>query len=253
MRISERARSRSTARSSSPSEPFYRPNWSVYRYDPARSRRLLEQAGCRRGADGIYLCAGERLRLRFFTTAGSPSRELAVQLMRTQLRQAGVEVDPIYAPAGALFGTILPGGNFDAALFGWGVNPGGTVMPETKCGDPQNWTGYCNRLAMRDLQQADRILAPALRARALDAGDRKVVRDVPALPLFQGMIRVALKKTIRGFEPGGTSSTSSRTPRTGGSSALALGSAGAAGVLERLREVPGLGVVVGEPLVVLLE
>ena len=44
------------------SEPFYRPNWSVYRYDPARARRLLEQAGCRRGADGVYLCAGERLR-----------------------------------------------------------------------------------------------------------------------------------------------------------------------------------------------
>ena len=72
------------------SEPFYRPNWSVYRYDPARSRRLLEQAGSRRGADGIYSCAGEPLRLRFYTTAGSAGRELAVQLMRTQLRQAGV-------------------------------------------------------------------------------------------------------------------------------------------------------------------
>ena len=76
-------------------------------------------------------------------------------------------------------------------------------MPEAKCGDEQNWAGYCSRLAMRDLQQVDRILAPALRARALDAGDRKVVRDVPALPLFQGMLRVALKKTIRGFTPGG--------------------------------------------------
>ena len=43
---------------------YYGPNWSVYRYRPALARRLLEQAGCRRGADRIYVCAGERLSLR---------------------------------------------------------------------------------------------------------------------------------------------------------------------------------------------
>ena len=29
-----------------------------YRYRPVAGRRLLEQAGCRRGADGIYACEG---------------------------------------------------------------------------------------------------------------------------------------------------------------------------------------------------
>ncbi|HUP32531.1 MAG TPA: ABC transporter substrate-binding protein, partial [Gaiellaceae bacterium] len=39
----------------------YRPNWGGYRFRPAEARRRLEQAGCRRGADGIYVCFGQRL------------------------------------------------------------------------------------------------------------------------------------------------------------------------------------------------
>ncbi len=54
--------------------PRYRPNWGGYRRRPAEARRLLEQAGCRRGADGIYSCAGQRLSLRFVTSAGIPPR-----------------------------------------------------------------------------------------------------------------------------------------------------------------------------------
>ena len=98
MRISVRARGRSTARSFSPTSRSYRPNWSVYRYDPGRARRLLEQAGCRRGADAVYSCAGERMRLRFFTTAGNAGASWRLRLMRTQLRRAGVEIEPVYAP-----------------------------------------------------------------------------------------------------------------------------------------------------------
>ena len=254
MRISGRARGRSTARSFSPTSRYYRPNWSVYRYDPARARRLLEQAGCRRGADGIYSCAGERLRLRFFTTAGVADRELALQLMQTQLRQAGVEVDPVYAPRLALFGTILPGGDFDAALFSLGresgrqrhardevrgsAELGRLLQPARRCATSSRWTG-------------SRSGAPRPRARRRrPEGSCATCRS---LPLFQGVSRVAIKKTIRGFVPGGGRSTSSRTARTGGSSASSTPRARASGVLERLRQVSGLSVVVGEPLEVLVE
>jgi peptide/nickel transport system substrate-binding protein len=182
----------------------YRPNWSVYRYDPARARRLLAQAGCRRGADGIHSCGGERLRLRFLTTAGVPRRARALELIKNQLKQAGVEVQPVYVPSPALFFTVLPGGDFDAALFNVPMVPGGSATAEAICGDAGNWAGYCTRLTMRDVQQVDRILDPAVRSRLLNAVDRKLVRDVPLLPLFQPILQFALKKTIRGIVPRGS-------------------------------------------------
>ena len=57
------------------SHASYRPNWNAYRYRPAESRRLLEQAGCRRGTGGIYSCAGRRLELRLVTPAGATPQD----------------------------------------------------------------------------------------------------------------------------------------------------------------------------------
>jgi peptide/nickel transport system substrate-binding protein len=181
-------------------EPFYRPAWAGYRYDARRARRLLERAGCRRGDDGIYSCGGQRLRLRFFTIAGRPERERALQAMKAQLRRAGIDVEATYSPGRTLFDTVLPAGNFDAALFSWGNGaPGGGVMPEGVCGDVQNWAGYCNRRTMRDVQRADRTLGQAERARLLNAVDARLAADAAMLPLWQGVVRAAVRSSVRGF------------------------------------------------------
>ena len=124
--------------------------------------------------------------------------------MQTQLLRAGVDVQPSFSPRGAFFTTILPGGNFDAALFSWTRVAGGNVTPEARCFNDQNWAGYCSRLTMRDVQQTDRILDPVLRARVLNDVDEKLARDVPVLPLFQGLERVAVRDTVRGFVAGGS-------------------------------------------------
>ena len=94
-------RSRARQRPAPGPSRYYEPNWSAYRYRPAQARRLLEQAGCRRGADGVFSCEGQRLSLRFVTTAGRPPRAQALALIQAQLRAAGVEVVPVFAAPGA--------------------------------------------------------------------------------------------------------------------------------------------------------
>ena len=80
-----------------------RPNWKGYRLRRDVSRRLLGQAGCTRGADGIYTCAGKRLSLRLLTMAGRADRARAVELVQAQLRQVGIEAVPTFLPSAALF------------------------------------------------------------------------------------------------------------------------------------------------------
>lgn len=123
--------------------PYYQPNWKGYRHRPAQARRLLEQAGCRRGEDGIYSCAGERLSLRFATAAGVARRERTVELAQAQLRQVGIEVRPVYARPGIAFGTILSSGDFDLVLFGWIVGASTSGHADVfGCQRPSNFTGY---------------------------------------------------------------------------------------------------------------
>jgi peptide/nickel transport system substrate-binding protein len=179
--------------------PYYRPHWSSYRYRPALARRLLEQAGCRRGADTIYSCAGEPLSLRFVTSTGNPNRARLLTLVQAQLRRSGVEVVPSFAPSGTFLDTILPSGDFDVALFGFFNAPNPTGNAIFGCGGLGNYTGYCQRLVTRDLDQADRILDARRQARVMNRADAQMARDMPVLPLFQIPLATAVRDTVRNF------------------------------------------------------
>jgi peptide/nickel transport system substrate-binding protein len=184
-----------------PSEKSYEPNWSRYRYRPAEARRLLERAGCSRGSDGVYSCAGERLRLRFVTSAGVPFRARNLELVTTQLRRVGVEVDPSFAPNALLFETILPSGEFDVALFGLGKPSPESLENTYRC--DESFTGRCNRLVNADYDQLDRIVLPSRRVAVANRIDRRLVTEVPALPLFQTPLTYVVRKGVEGVVPNG--------------------------------------------------
>jgi peptide/nickel transport system substrate-binding protein len=181
-----------------PNSRYYRPSWKSYRYRPQQARRLLERAGCRRGADGIYVCAGERLSLRFVAPAVE-RRIRIVQLAQAQLRRVGVEVVPVYGTIAAVFGPVLEKGDFDFIVFGWIVSATTSGPFDVfGCQAPSNFTGYCDRLVTRDLNQATRILDDERRVQLLNRIDARLARAVPAIPLFQIAGLFAYDTSIRG-------------------------------------------------------
>ena len=178
---------------------YYEPNWGAYRYRPAEARRLLTQAGCRRGADGIFSCGGRRLSLRFVTSPVVSFRAQALPLIQAQLRAAGVEVVPVFAAPGAFFGQILPQGMFDVALFSWAGSPAASWAGVYGCDAPENYTGYCQRLITAHLNQADRTLDDGRRARVFNRADRGLASDVPTIPLFQLVATAVYDTSVRNF------------------------------------------------------
>jgi peptide/nickel transport system substrate-binding protein len=189
-----------------PDQRFYEPHWKAYTYRLLKARRLLEEAGCNRGADGIYSCSGERLSLRLLTTPGLPVRTRTVELVQAQLRRAGVEVVPLFVPRRALFGQYLPNGDYDLALFEWNNTPDpGASSDIWRCGGPANWTGYCDRLVTQEFVQSQLIVDAAQRARTLNRADRQMAKAVPALPLFQVPATTAFEGTrLRGLVSNGS-------------------------------------------------
>jgi peptide/nickel transport system substrate-binding protein len=184
-------------------EPEYRANWSRYRYNPTLARRLLETAGCHRGRDGVYVCAGERLLLRFVTNADNSRRTRTLRIVKAQLSRIGVEVQPVYAPRGAFFDDqngILVDGDFDVALFAWGHRL--DVAHSTyRCGDGQNFSGFCSRLVNADADKLNRIADPARQAPLANRIDRVLAQYVPTLPLFQSPVFVAVRTFVHGVVP----------------------------------------------------
>ena len=182
----------------------YRSNWSEYRFRPQDSRRLLEQQGCRRGSDGIYVCEGGRISLRLATLSGDPRRQQAVEAVQRQLRQAGIDIVPTYAPGSTLFDQIVPSGSFDLVLFSYIKDPAGSgdSFGLYGCGGEQNYGGYCQRLVSRELDQARRILDASRQARLLNRVDAQLAKDVPVIPLYQNPVVAASNAKVRNVRLG---------------------------------------------------
>lgn len=178
---------------------YYERNWQRYRYRPAAARRLLEQAGCRRGADGVYGCDGRRLSLRFGSVAGNERRRITLEIVQAQLARVGVEATLQYLPnLPAVIDTFESGG-LDAIVFAWSREGRPTPSSVFRCGGSDNFTGHCSRLVTRELVNSDLVVDEDGQARALNRADRMLAEQVPVLPLYQVPFFVALRSTLRNF------------------------------------------------------
>jgi peptide/nickel transport system substrate-binding protein len=187
------------------SSSYYRANWGRYRYRPAEARRLLERGGCVRGTDGIFVCDGERLSLRFVTRGDIPSRVTTLELVERQLREAGIEVVPRYASGDVAFNQIwLVAREWDlleVTVIYW-IPMDEYALSPLFCQDPRAsvaWTRYCQRLDPAKLSRANYTLVGHARARAVNEVDKALAEDVPALPLFFKPAIAASNASLRGY------------------------------------------------------
>ncbi len=80
------------------------------------ARKLLEGAGFVRGPSGYFELAGQVLALRIVANQNSQLDMQVEKMFQTQMRRLGVLVTAENASAAAIYGKILPSGNYDIAL-----------------------------------------------------------------------------------------------------------------------------------------
>ena len=142
-------------------EPLLPCELEWYRYRPSEARRLLERAGCRRGSDGIYVCAGEPA-LASLRHDGRRDPGRSVELVQTQLRRVGIEVVPDFAPRRVVLRPDPPERRLRRRTFRWALRRARRLEgASSAAAAPDNFTGYCQRLVTADLDQAERILDAA--------------------------------------------------------------------------------------------
>ena len=181
---------------------FYEPNWDRWSADPEGAQALLEDNGCTRGNDQVYVCNGERLSFEFTSTAGNALRELAFEVIQEQLRPVGIELKSGFGDAAVVFGNkVLVAGNYDLFMFAWvgGVDPVGSVEI-WKCEGSQNFTGYCNEEATDLLEQSNTALDPAARADLMNQADALMAEDIPTIPLYQKPTFLAFHTYVHGMQ-----------------------------------------------------
>ncbi|HEY0418465.1 MAG TPA: peptide ABC transporter substrate-binding protein [Acetobacteraceae bacterium] len=179
-------------------------------FDPGRANRILDEAGWKRGADGVRAKDGVRLEFTNSTTAGNQLREQAQQLLIQDWKAVGAAMKINNMPAAVVWGDYFRLSKFDSVMvgvtFGVGSDPdasdrlASTSIP-ARGGSGRNTIQYANPAVDALLREGVTSFDRAKR-RTIYAQVQKQVRDdLAILPLFQYATIEGVKKGLVGYQP----------------------------------------------------
>ena len=196
-----------------PLDPGYSADTPRYHYDPSRAASLLDAAGWPASAKGIrHNARGDGLSLVLMTTAGNRTRELVEQVLQSQWRQIGVDIQIKNEPARVLFGETVPHRNFDMAMYAWISAPEdvprstlhSSEIPDTANGFAgQNTPGFRNAEMDHLIDQAEIELDPDKRKVLWAKMQRLYTTELPSLPLYFRSDTFILPRWLKGVRPTG--------------------------------------------------
>jgi peptide/nickel transport system substrate-binding protein len=194
-----------------PFEAVYKPNWRKWSYSRTAAEQILRRNNCTKGSDGIYTCPQVgKLSFRFTSTAGNQLRELAFEVIQSQLKAVGIEVRSAFGPASHVFGTVLPSRDWDLFMFTWIGSPTSPITDEAihGCGGDQNDMEYCNQRVSTLLKRAQTTINDRQRAAILNQADALMANDIPQVPLFARPGFIIHERRVQGILRNPTQQTS---------------------------------------------
>ncbi len=151
--------------------------------DAQKAQVTLERAGWILGPDGVYSKAGQRLSFAI-SHDGSPVHAREVELIRTQCRQAGMEIADGAAPGGV--SDAVAHGRFDVALTTSSrASRVWSLADHYATNGALNYQHYSNPEVDAALDIAETEYAEPTQMDALAKADRLLADDLVSLPLFQ--------------------------------------------------------------------
>lgn len=191
-------------------------------HDPAEANRILDGLGYERGSDGVRVADGKRMSYRLIVANLMTDAKRITQLFDQYLEEIGIEIKPEIVDISKYWTTVTgPDSTYGTSdilfLTNWSNYPDPDwILSLMTCRERGglNETGYCNpeydRLYDRQRVEIDE----PERMRTVGEMQAILYRDLPYVPLFQGIDKAAWRNTWGGTEllPGGFLSALSKRP-----------------------------------------
>ncbi len=198
-----------------PNHYGYNPKIPTYAHDPARARALFAEAGWKPGPGGILVNAkGEPFRISIMTTAGNPLRSRVEQILQSQWKKVGIELEINNQEAKVFFGETMRKRQFPhLAMYAWTQGPTSdgeilwtirNIPSEANDWTGQNYPAWKNAEADRIDTEVPHVLSRAERIKLLAREQELWADELPALPLYNRMETPIVRDTLREWRVTGT-------------------------------------------------
>ncbi|HEY8216701.1 MAG TPA: ABC transporter substrate-binding protein [Acidimicrobiia bacterium] len=173
---------------------FYVPAFEEYTPQPDRVDELMTGDGWKKGSDGIWAKGGKKASFEINSTAGNESRALTEQIWQSQLRESGFDLKIKNLNSDVLFGSRLPKGQYDVALYASVGTPDPGLctifcsnnIPSKKNKNVGNNTTWTNDPTIdRTWSAVDTTLEDAARVTDTQEGQAALAEYVASIPLYQ--------------------------------------------------------------------
>ncbi len=181
----------------------YEPNVMKYDYDSAKANALLDEAGWKRGADGVRTKDGTPLTFTLITQAGYAIRENIAQTVQKQWKDVGVNAR-VRLIDGTSISSVWFSGEFDMLLHWWqmGADPEMTLFFAADRMPPRGRNiNYVQDSALtRLLYASDRTVDQKRRGEMLKEAQRRVAELAVEIPLYNTSKIDAVPVTLQNFK-----------------------------------------------------
>lgn len=170
----------------------------LHPHDVAAAKALLAEAGWKdSNSDGIVEKDGKPFTVEFLIETNAVTQEQAAQVLQSQLKAAGIDLQISQQERNAVWETKTAG-NFDMGIetYGW---PDPDILSIVLGGKFWNHAHFDNPAVIDALTAARYIMDPTKRTAAYADIQRQLLDQVIEIPLWQGTFYVAARTNVQGL------------------------------------------------------
>lgn len=197
-----------------PQDEFFTDKVAQYPYDPARAESLLEEAGWKKGPDGLrHDASGRTLTVELLTTAGNKTRELVSSAIASDWKKIGVTAILSAQTPRVFFAETTGKRKFkDTSIYAWMSAPHN--VPKTTLHSDliptaennwagQNYPGFRNAQADRLIEDLETVCAREPRSKLWAELQQVYAGELPSLPLYYRADPFIVPVWLKGMTPTG--------------------------------------------------
>jgi peptide/nickel transport system substrate-binding protein len=193
-----------------PKDEYYTDKVVQYDYDPAKSIKLLEEAGFKKGPSNYFEKDGKKLSFSLMTTAQNKTRELVQVFLQEQWKKIGIDISLENQPARVFFGETVRKARYnDMAMYAWISSPDNpprstlhsSQIPTKANGyNGQNSGGWSDPKVDALLDAILKEFAVKKRIEIMHQVQYEYTKQLPVLPLYMRAEIAVVPTTLKGFK-----------------------------------------------------
>jgi peptide/nickel transport system substrate-binding protein len=198
-----------------PAGPIPNVSWAydssvkAFPYDVNKAKQLMEQAGYKLNAQGIYEKNGQAMNLTFYASSGSPQIEAIATITKKNWKDMGVNVDVQLMDFNAMMDNYVKPGKFDVTFSGMslGLDPDSMFgLFHSSIGKPDakglvqgfNRMRFANDSIDKLLEQGRQTFDPAKRKQIYGDFQKQLVDEAPIILIYANKYSDFQSKKLKG-------------------------------------------------------